>query len=102
MKIIKEEALLFFKKHPKVGFCGYDDIKYFINRLYKFGAKKVYVVKEYATKDDSIEDLEFVDTLYIIVNKTIPVDLAVCIAGSCRADEVSYVKHHKAIRLWWD
>lgn len=102
MKILKEEALLFFKKHPKVDFCGYDDAKYFINQLYKFGAKKVYVVNEYATDENSINDLEFVTVLYITVNKTIPVDLAVCIAEYCRADKVSYVKNHKAIRLWWE
>ena|ERR1700748_470534 len=102
-KILKEEALDFFSKNPKAQFAGYDEPKYFIKRLYEFGAKKVYVVEEYPAKDEkNLEGYHFISTLYVIVNKNISIDLAVHIAGSVRADEVSYVKHHKAIRLWWD
>jgi len=99
-KIFKEEALDFIQKNSKSKFRGYDDFKWFIKELYRLGATKVYVVAEC---ESNIADLcDFVDALYIVVDKNISVDLAVFIAGIARADEVSYLKQHKAIRLWWD
>jgi hypothetical protein len=101
-KLLKEEALDLWTKNPKIHFGGYDQPLNFIKQLYKFGAKKVYAVSEYADFIDKLEDYSNIDTLYVVVRKNISVELAVFIAGSCRADEVSYLKQHKAIRLWWD
>lgn len=100
-KILKEEALDFFTKNPTMKFAGYDDAIYFIKRLYEFGAKKVYVVEEYPHDEEDLSKCGYISTLYVVIGKTISIDLAVHIAGSVRADEVSYVKAHKAIRLWW-
>lgn len=100
-KILKEEALEFFIKNPKCNFKGYDNKEYFIKQLYKYGAKKVYVINEYCDFNNKLPT-DRADTLYVVVNKNISVDLAVFIAGNARADEVSYLKQYKAIRLWWD
>jgi hypothetical protein len=101
-KIIKYEALDYLAKNPKVNYTGYGDIKPFIKELYKFGAKKVYLVNEFPNPKYENEFNYFVDTLYIVVGKSISVELAIFLANFAKADKCSYVKQHKAIRLWWD
>lgn len=93
--LIKIEAKKFFSKNPNIPLKNFDDPISEIISLYDFDAKKVWVVSEYG------EDIEYPDTLYVDVGKTVKTDLLIAICN-LKPDECSFSDDGKSIRLWWD